>query len=114
IARGQRPGVRALVANAKLETTFGLTAEDVAYRIAPRLNAPGRLGSPDLALALLLETDPTRAEHFAAEVEHAQEQRRTIEKDVLGAAMEQIDEGRYHESAAIVVGGAGWHQGVVG
>ncbi len=63
------PGLRALAENARIDLAPAMRAEDVAFRIAPRLNAPGRLGDPDLSLQLLLEQSPTTAVGIAAAVE---------------------------------------------
>src|SRR6478609_2336008 len=61
LATFARPGLRALAGYAKIEGGSPLSARDVAFRIAPRLNAPGRLGAPDLALQLLLARSESEA-----------------------------------------------------
>jgi single-stranded-DNA-specific exonuclease len=114
IAQSRRPGIRALAENAKLELAVGVAAEDVAFRLAPRINAPGRLGAPDVSLELLLERDPVRARQLAAEVEHAQQRRREVEREVLDAAFRQIEERGLSHAPAVVVAGEGWSHGVVG
>ena len=68
LARGGRPGTRALAEIARCGVGAP-TGEDVAFRLAPRINAPGRLDKPDLALALLLATSDGEARRIAAEVE---------------------------------------------
>ena len=52
------------------------TPEDISFRIAPRLNAPGRMGAPDLSFLLMREKDPEKARSLADQVEHLQNQRR--------------------------------------
>jgi single-stranded-DNA-specific exonuclease len=114
LARGSRPGLRALAQCAKLELGRGVTAEDVAFRIAPRLNAPGRLADPDPALALLLETNEVAATALAGSVEHVTLERRRITEETLQAAIRQVLDGGFERAPAIVVGHADWHPGIVG
>lgn len=114
LQQSSRPGLRALADIAGFKLSATLSAEDVAFRIAPRINAPGRLGSPDIALALLLEKNPTEARALAAAIEQSQQQRRTIERGVLEAALRQVEEHGLSHSPAIVVAGEGWNPGVVG
>ncbi len=113
IAQSRWPGVRALVEVAGLKPPF--SAKDVGFGIGPRLNAAGRLDSATAALELLLTDDPARAQSLARSLDQQNRERRTIEDEVLGKAGAQItslyDPG---SESAIVVGGAGWHPGVVG
>lgn len=109
-----RPGLRALAARAALGADLPIGSEDVAFRIAPRLNAPGRLGPPDPALELLLATDAVRAEALAAELEQRTVERRAEQDRILAEATAEIDRRGYRESGALVLGGAGWGQGIVG
>ncbi len=113
IAQSRWPGVRALTEVAGLKAPF--SAKDVGFGIGPRLNAAGRLDSATAALELLLTDDPARAQSLARSLDQQNRERRTIEDEVLGKAGAQItslyDPG---SESAIVVGGAGWHPGVVG
>src|SRR5580658_726755 len=68
LARGARPGTRALIEIARC-AAGPPTGEDVSFRLAPRINAPGRLAKPDLSLALLLATSDVEARRIATEVE---------------------------------------------
>jgi single-stranded-DNA-specific exonuclease len=113
-ARGPRPGLRALAENARIDLAWGVSAEDIAYRIAPRLNAPGRLGDPDLSLELLLEENPARAVAVAAAVEQIAVRRRAIQDEMLTEALAEIEENGYSDAPGIVLARAGWHPGVVG
>ncbi len=110
----KRPGLRALFEHAKIDGQAPISADDIGYRIAPRLNAPGRLGSPVPALELLLAEDEVTARRLAAEVEDIQMQRRELQKTIEQAALEQIEENGYAERASIVVGDADWNHGIVG
>jgi single-stranded-DNA-specific exonuclease len=112
--RGPRPGLRALADNARVDLAQGVRAEDVAFRIAPRLNAPGRLGDPDLSLELLLAEDPTTAVGLAATVEQLAVKRRAIQDEMLAEAFAEIEARGCGSDPGIVLARAGWHPGVVG
>ncbi len=92
-----------------------LTPSDVGFKIGPRMNAAGRLGTAEEALELLLTEDRTRARSLAADLDVQNRERRAVEDHVLTQAEAQLatwfDATR---DAAIVVGGVGWHPGVVG
>jgi single-stranded-DNA-specific exonuclease len=106
----KRPGIAALVTRAQIESA-AISAQDVAFRLTPRLNAAGRLGEAQLSLDLLL-AGPADAERLAAELEDQNTERQRIQElvwmEALGQATAQDD------AAAIVVGAEGWHAGVVG
>ncbi|EYF07343.1 single-stranded-DNA-specific exonuclease RecJ [Chondromyces apiculatus] len=111
---GARPGLRALAGIANMDFSRGLSAEDVAFRIAPRLNAPGRLGEPDVSLELLLAQNAISASALAASIEQAQMQRRAIQEEMLTVAFAEIERNGYGRDAGIVLAQPGWHPGVVG
>jgi single-stranded-DNA-specific exonuclease len=114
LSEARRPGLRALFELAGIERNAPLTAEDVAYRIAPRLNAPGRLGSPDLTLELLLERNETRAVAIAGEVEQTNLMRKAAQDAILTEALAEVEEQGYAKRPALVLGREGWGQGLVG
>ncbi len=115
IRRARRPGMRALLEAASVEPSQ-LDEGDLAFRIAPRINAAGRLYRADAGVELFLTEDDARASAIAAELSRANGERRTTEREVDAAA-----EATYRElpetlraAPAIVVAGEGWHPGVVG
>lgn len=114
MASGARPGIVALAELAKIDLSYGLSGEDIAFRVAPRLNAPGRLGDPDLSLELLLEASPARAVAVAASIEQIQLKRRAIQDEMLAEAFAAIEANGWSRDPAIVIGKEGWHPGVVG
>lgn len=114
IRRGERPGVRALLEYARLDRGGPLGAEDVAFRIAPRLNAPGRLGRPDVALELLLAEDAQAARSLAASLEQSTQERRRQQEAIVEQAFAMIEAERLDQNASIVVGAADWNHGIVG
>jgi len=110
----KNPGLRALLAIAKLDGQR-LEGDDVAFKIGPRINASGRLGSAHKAVELLLAADETQARRAALELDLLNEERKRIEAGVLelalAAAQPYSDRERH---PVLVVAGEGWHQGVVG
>ncbi len=114
IAQGSRPGLRAISELAKLDLAYGVTGEDIAFRLAPRLNAPGRLGDPDLALELLLAKTTTEAAAIAASIEQITLKRRAIQEEMVTEAVAEIESSGFASMPAIVLGREGWHPGIVG
>lgn len=103
-------GLQALLAES--EAGNPVSAHDVGFRIGPRLNAAGRLGAADPALELLLTRDPARARELAAQLGHWNNERRSLEKQVVDDCAARYA-GR--ELPAVLVGwSAAWHRGVVG
>jgi single-stranded-DNA-specific exonuclease len=109
-----RPGLKALLDVAKISGPHPLTAADVAFRIAPRLNAPGRLGTPDLAVELLLSKSLAEAVPIAARIEQLTIERRALQDQMARQAVQEIERCAYQLRAAIVVGQEGWNHGIVG
>jgi single-stranded-DNA-specific exonuclease len=112
LGRSPRPGLRALADIAGV-TGDSLRAEDVAFRLAPRLNAPGRLGDADAALGVLLETDPRRARSVASECDAANRTRQRLQETVYNEALAAV-EADGHDAPLVFAAGQGWHPGVVG
>ena len=113
--RARRPGIRALLEAAKCEPTQ-LDEGDLAFRLAPRINAAGRLYRADAGVELFLTEDETRAAEIATELNRANGERRSTEREVDAAAeaarRELPDELR--EAPGLVLAGEGWHPGVIG
>jgi single-stranded-DNA-specific exonuclease len=114
LASQPRPGIAALLDVAGLAPAAGQPVDEktVAWKLGPRLNAPGRLGDADPALRLLLAADAGEAARWAAVLEEANGARRRLQDGVLEEALEMLD-GR-EPGPAIVVAGRGWAPGVVG
>ncbi|HXU67845.1 MAG TPA: single-stranded-DNA-specific exonuclease RecJ [Polyangia bacterium] len=104
-----RPGLAALARVAGLDDGT-MRGVDISLKLAPRLNAPGRLGDAAPALALLM-ADASNAEARAAACEAANVERRAVQDRVAVEAMQQAEA---QTDPVIVVAGAGWHAGVVG
>lgn len=114
IGEARRPGIRALLELAKLDGQSPITSEDVAFRIAPRLNAPGRLGSADIAVKLLLAKSLDEAHALAAEIEQRSSERRLIQERMIEEALAEIALFGWADRPAIVIGREGWNHGIVG
>ncbi|MGI9021402.1 MAG: single-stranded-DNA-specific exonuclease RecJ [Solirubrobacterales bacterium] len=113
--RGARPGLRALMAAAKVEPER-LDEGDLSFRLAPRINAAGRLYRADAGVELMLTSDEARAAEIAAELDRANHERRGTEREVVAAAQAALRElpGDGAQAAGLVIAGEGWHPGVVG
>ncbi len=108
------PGLRALLEVAELDGR-ALLAEDVGFKLGPRLNASGRMGSAETAVKTLLAKTPAEARALAAELDSMNDQRRAIEAGLLECAMREAEQYRSpEENPVLVIAGQGWHQGVVG
>ena len=107
------PGLRALIDVSALKPPFN--TGDIGFGLGPRLNASGRLASAEGSLELLLTDHEARATILAKMLDQQNRERRTVEDDVATKAEAQLRNRFVPESdAAIVVGGVGWHPGVVG
>lgn len=105
-----RPGIAALMEAAHL-TPGKLRAEHIAFQLAPRLNAAGRLDKTDLALALLRADNSARAREAAGALDDLNRERKAMEEQAFQAALTQITE---LAPKSIVVCGDDWHAGVIG
>ncbi len=110
-----RPGILALREAAKIRAGAPIGGVDVAFRLAPRLNAAGRLGDPGVTLRLLQAGTIHEARMLAARIEQINQERRQIERRITEEAIEQVHAVYGREVAGgIVVAAEGWHRGVVG
>lgn len=115
LAERRRPGLAALLNRAGVGLDQIVDERMVGWKIAPRLNAPGRLGDAEPALALLLAEERGAAEAAADVLERANLERRAEQDRVTAealAALEGTDAG--DPGPALVVAGSGWPSGVVG
>jgi single-stranded-DNA-specific exonuclease len=110
ISRGARCGIRALkhVAGVVRECT----AETIAFKLAPRLNAAGRLDHAMLGVRLLTTESPAEAQQLADQLEQLNRERQKIEAELMAEAVESMKEQELQ--AALVLASRRWHVGVVG
>src|SRR5213080_1677352 len=115
LARTQKLGLRALMKAAHVDPA-SIDAGKVGFRLAPRINAAGRLGDPRAALELLLTEDADEARRLADRLEDLNRDRQAVEDKILRAAVAQVEEWpeAKRRGKAYVVGGEDWHEGVIG
>jgi single-stranded-DNA-specific exonuclease len=115
LRRAQRPGMRALLEAAKCEPER-IDESDLGFRLAPRINAAGRLYRADAGVELFLTQDGQRAKAIAEELGRANSERRATEREVDAAAETARRElpGHLLEAHGFAVAGRDWHPGVVG
>jgi single-stranded-DNA-specific exonuclease len=111
LANTAKPGLRALMKVAQADPS-ALDAGTLGFRLAPRINAAGRLRRPDAGLELLLTDDQRRAAEIASELDAVNAERRAVEERTTWEVEALIAE--LGERHAYVLAGEGWHPGVIG
>lgn len=107
-------GIRALMEVSGLKGR-DISCGHIGYILGPRINAMGRIGSPEVALKLLLTNDKDEAMQLAGILNRENRTRQKIEARVLGEAMEKVEkEINFKDSKIIILSGADWHLGVIG
>jgi single-stranded-DNA-specific exonuclease len=115
IRRAKRPGIRALLEASKCDPER-LDEGDLGFRLAPRINAAGRLYRADAGVELFLTEDEERARAIAEELGRANSERRATEREVdtaAEAARRELPE-HLRQAHGLVLAGEDWHPGVVG
>jgi single-stranded-DNA-specific exonuclease len=109
------PGLRALLEVAELASPRGLNSGEVAFRIAPRLNAAGRMDVARDVVELFSVKDATRAREIAQRLDQLNGERQLEEQRILQELESRFEkEPALREAFCIVVDGEGWHRGVIG
>jgi single-stranded-DNA-specific exonuclease len=115
LASTSRVGLQALMRTARVDPA-AVDAGAVGFRLAPRINAAGRLGRPDLALELVLTEDPDEARRHADALEELNRDRQAVEDRILREAIEVVEsmpEPRRRQRG-YVLWSEDWHEGVIG
>ncbi len=108
-------GLRSLLKLANLDTRFPFDSEDITFRIAPRINACGRLDRPEIAAELLLTKNSEEASKLASLTNEFNEERKLIESKLTEKALNQAETKFASRNAAVITGqGSEWNPGVVG
>jgi single-stranded-DNA-specific exonuclease len=109
------PGLRALMSAAHVDPAV-VDAGAIGFRLAPRINAAGRLGHPGTALELLLTEDAKEADRLAGELETLNRDRQAVEDRILREALAQVAEWpeAKQRRRGYVLAGEDWHRGVIG
>jgi single-stranded-DNA-specific exonuclease len=110
----QSPGIRALLESTGLTGKSRILAEDVGFKLAPRINAAGRLGPARLVVELLTTATPERATELVRNLEANNQQRQQLERRILAEARELIASEGLADSPALVLASSDWHPGVIG
>jgi single-stranded-DNA-specific exonuclease len=115
LALTERPGIAALMRTARVDPAV-VDEGAVGFRLAPRINAAGRLCRPEAALELLLTDDPDEAARLAQRLEELNRDRQVVEDRILRAAVAQIEgwPQTRRSQRGYVVADESWHEGVIG
>jgi single-stranded-DNA-specific exonuclease len=112
--RSSWPGIEAMKEVAAM-TSSRITPYDLAFKLAPRLNAPGRLGSAEIGIQLLTTKAPTLARHLARQLNTLNSERQGIEQEILEQVEEMVHTiGDLEGRRTLVLSGHDWHRGVLG
>jgi single-stranded-DNA-specific exonuclease len=107
-------GLKALLQVCNLDTRAELTASDIGFTLAPRINAAGRLGSAQIAVELLITAAPEQAEDLARQLEEHNQRRQQMEKHIYVEAREMLEQADMLSKSALVLARGGWHAGLIG
>ncbi|MGA9583701.1 MAG: single-stranded-DNA-specific exonuclease RecJ [Terracidiphilus sp.] len=109
-------GLRALLAAAQLDpATKAISSFDIAFRVAPRINAAGRMDVASEIIELFCTRDAARATELADKLEHLNRDRRETEARALAAIETRLaNDAEFADARLVVVDGKGWHRGVIG
>ena len=115
LAATRRPGLQALMRSAGVDPA-AVDSGTVGFRLAPRINAAGRLGRPDVALELVLTDDADEARRHAATLEELNRDRQAVEERILREAVAAVDEltEPRKRRRGYVLWNEDWHEGVIG
>ncbi len=115
INSGERTGIRALVKACGICENSPADSDDIAFRLAPRLNAAGRVGHAETALSLLTADDIETARQTARTLNLMNQQRQGIEKEIFEEILEYM---KQHPDMlrqySLVLSNPGWHEGILG
>ena len=114
LSRGRRPGVRALKRVSGMAEGSPVTAGQVGFRLAPRINAAGRLDDAGRGVRLLTERDDEAARSLAEELDRENPARQEIERHILSEAEAEAGPRVAAGARGLVLAKEGWHPGVVG
>ncbi|BED92737.1 MAG: single-stranded-DNA-specific exonuclease RecJ [Candidatus Paraimprobicoccus trichonymphae] len=114
ILKSEKPGMKVLLGNIRLEGASELSTVNVSFDIIPKINATGRIDTPELAVELLLCEDLEHAQKIYSEINSLNLTRKKIEKNILMQIEEEIENNKNRFEKVIFSHGNNWHQGVIG
>lgn len=113
--RVSNPGLRALIEVSGLGKGRPPTAREIAFQVAPRINAAGRMDDAHRVISLFLTQESVAAEALASELHSLNNERRETEAEIVRLVLEECSKLPVtDDQAALVFAGANWHRGVVG
>jgi single-stranded-DNA-specific exonuclease len=111
----RNPGLRALMTVAQLgDKQRQLSASDVAFRIAPRMNAAGRMDVAQTVIELFESKEEEKARDLAARLNQLNSDRQQSEQQIVQSLEQRLTEPQFADARCIVLDGEGWHRGVIG
>jgi single-stranded-DNA-specific exonuclease len=111
----RNPGLRALMTVAQLaDKQRQLSASDIAFRIAPRINAAGRMDVAQTVIELFEARDEQTARELAARLNQLNSDRQQSELQIVQTLEARLTEPQFADARCIVLDGEGWHRGVIG
>ena len=112
----RNPGLKALLSVAGFDDGEAPSAHQVAFRLAPRINAAGRMASASDVIELFLTGDETRARDLAEQLDNLNRERQQVETEIVETILARCEENSSlaWEKTALVFSGPGWHPGVLG
>jgi len=109
------PGLKALMAVSALDSGQAINSGDVAFRLAPRINAAGRMDVAQDVVELFSTRDESRARELAEHLDRLNADRQAEEQRIMAEIYERLDgDAALRERYCMVIDGEGWHRGVVG
>ena len=109
-----RAGIKALIEVSETDGTK-LTARDIGFKLAPRINAAGRTASATVALELLIEKEQSKAKHKAEHLNELNIQRQNLGLDIQNSAIAEIEQlPNLDKVPAVVLASDQWHAGIIG
>ena len=108
-------GLRALLSNCDLDGSRPLSAGDIAFRVAPRLNAAGRMDIAERVIQLFTEKDASKAAEMAMQLDELNGDRQQEEQRIIDEVLQKIESTpELKDGYCLVIDGEGWHRGVIG
>ena len=115
INKTRRPGLQSLLFSAQIKSDDQVSARDLAFKLAPRINAAGRIDDARIAVELFLTRDRAVADRNASTLNECNERRREIEKEIKNEVDEMINKDESLAAAKVILlASDNWHPGVVG
>jgi len=115
LRKAVNPGLKALLETAQISANRPPSSGDVGFRIAPRINAAGRMDVARDVIELFSVKDPARAKELAAKLDQLNSDRQEEERRILKSVEERFaNDGALCDAYCIVIDGDGWHRGVIG